>query len=91
MRTLFYEFPDDANTWEIKDEYLFGSDMLVAPVMYYNMREREVYLPLGADWTDAWTGKTYTGGQTVQVSAPLEQIPVFLKDPRWLDVFAKDR
>ena len=91
MRTLFYEFPDDANTWEIKDEYLFGSDMLVAPVMYYNMREREVYLPLGADWTDVWTGKTYTGGQTVQVSAPLEQIPVFLKDPRWLDVFAKDR
>lgn len=86
MRTLFYEFPDDACAWDIKDEYLFGGDMLVAPIMEYRQREREVYLPAGAAWTDAWTGETHAGGQTVRVAAPLERIPVFLRDGRHLGI-----
>ena len=88
MRPLFYEFPGDANTWEIKDEYFFGADLLVAPVLSPDARQREVYLPEGASWTEVHTGKTYEGGSTVTADAPLEYIPVFARDGRQAELFA---
>ncbi len=80
MRTLFYEFPEDAACWSVENEYLFGSDILVAPIMEYQQRDRDVYLPAGAKWTDAKSGKTYSGGQSIHVHAPLDMIPLFLRD-----------
>ncbi|GAB3122026.1 glycoside hydrolase family 31 protein [Streptomyces calidiresistens] len=80
MRPLFLDFPDDARTWGIADAYLFGPDVLVAPVLEAGARERTVYLPAGARWTDAWTGEEYAGGAEVTVAAPLERIPLFLRD-----------
>jgi alpha-D-xyloside xylohydrolase len=80
MRTLFYEFPADSRSWDVSDEYLFGPDLLVAPVMDAGMKQRPVYLPDGAQWTNAWTGEVLTGGQTVTVDAPLDLIPLFLRD-----------
>jgi alpha-D-xyloside xylohydrolase len=80
MRTLFYEFPQDAPSWDVADEYLFGPDLLVAPVMEAGVTERAVYLPAGATWTNAWSGETFSGGQTVSVPAPLDIIPLFLRD-----------
>lgn len=80
MRTLFYEFPEDKNAWKDHQEYLFGPDLLVAPVLYEGMTEREVYLPEGAVWKHVWSGAVYQGGQTVQIKAPLEEIPVFIRD-----------
>lgn len=80
MRTLFYEFPQDKTAWEIEDEYLYGPDVLVAPVMYENMREREVYLPKGANWVNIWTKEVLSGGQYVKVDAPIDQIPVFVRE-----------
>ena len=80
IRTLFFEFPDDPAAWECKDEYLFGPDVLVAPVLYAGARQREVYLPAGAVWKDLHDGRDYEGGQTIAVEAPLERIPVFLRD-----------
>ncbi len=77
MRPLFYEFPKDKAAWDIKDAYMFGSDLLVAPVMTYGARERDVYLPEGAQWTEESTGITYAGGETVTAAAPLDVIPVF--------------
>lgn len=79
MRTLFYEFPLDPACWEISDQYLFGPDLLVAPVMEAGVTQRPVYLPRGAKWKNAWTGKTFTGGQTVTADAPLDTIPLFLR------------
>ena len=76
MRAMFYEFPQDENCAELKDQYMFGSDYLVAPVLEPGARERSVYLPAGT-WTDVDTGKAYKGGQQVTVEAPLERIPVF--------------
>ena len=86
MRTLFYEFPADAACWDVKDQYLFGSDLLIAPVTDHGARQRAVYLPDGASWRNATDGKTYAGGQTVSVDAPIDVIPVFLRDGRqdWL-------
>lgn len=80
MRTLFYEFPDDSTAWEIEDEYLFGPDILVAPVMYENMRRRSVYLPKGTKWTNAHTRETFEGGCTIEVDAPLDIIPLFIRE-----------
>ena len=87
MRPLFYDFHNDKKAWEIEDEYMFGSDLLVAPVMEEGVRERTLYLPEGAEWTDAYTKKVYKGGQTITVPAPLSVIPVFLRDGAKLEIY----
>jgi alpha-D-xyloside xylohydrolase len=60
LRALFIEYPDDPGSWTVDDEYLFGSDMLVAP-LFENTTNRDVYFPPG-QWIDYQTGKVYTGG-----------------------------
>lgn len=50
MRTLFYEFPEDEKPWEVDNTYMLGSDILVAPIMNYKERDRDVYLPSGENW-----------------------------------------
>ena len=82
MRPLFFEFQNDKNVWDIKDEYLYGPDILVAPIVHESTVSRTVYLPEGADWTDAHTGGHFEGGQTVTVEAPINVIPVFLRNGR---------
>lgn len=80
MRSLFFDFPNDKITYDIADEYMFGPDILVAPVVYEGAIHRKVYLPEGAKWTDANNDKTYEGGQWIECKAPLNVIPVFLRD-----------
>ena len=79
MRPLFLDFPADAACWDIQDQFLFGPDILVAPVITEGAWEREVYLPAGADWRDAWTGASLSGGQWLTAPAPLEIIPVYAR------------
>lgn len=79
MRPLFYDFSEDAKAWEIEDEYMFGPDFLVAPILYVDMRKREVYLPSGSKWKNYWTGETFDGGSAIEVDAPLAQLPVFTR------------
>lgn len=79
MRPLFYDFPGDRIVYEIGDEYLFGPDILVAPVIEKGCIKRRVYLPEGTSWKDAYTGVQYKGGEWIDVDAPLEKIPVFYK------------
>jgi alpha-D-xyloside xylohydrolase len=86
MRPLFLEFPEDPQAWRVEDAFLFGADLLVAPVTEAGVRERPVHLPAGARWTDAWTGEAYEGGQVVTVAAPIERIPLFLRDGARLPV-----
>ena len=88
MCTLFYEFPKDQQSWDITDQYMFGRDVLVAPVMEAGLSQRPVYLPAGAQWTNAWTGETFKGGQTINVNAPIETIPLFLRDGATLPINA---
>ena len=76
IRTMFYEFPEDARCWEVEDQYMFGSRYLVAPVMALNQFEREVYLPTG-QWRLTSTGEVLEGGRSVTVDAPLDAMPVF--------------
>lgn len=87
MRPLFFDFPEDALCWEAEDVYMFGPDLLVAPVMEKGSRERTLYLPAGCKWTDAYTKKEYEGGQSVKVPAPLEIIPVMIREGKQYDIY----
>ncbi len=80
LRGLFLEFPEDEHCWDVDDQFLFGPDLLVAPVLDAGATEREVHLPAGARWTDLRTGVEHDGGQRVRASAPLDVIPVFARD-----------
>ena len=87
MRPLFYDFPSDQNAYGVEDEYMFGPDLLVAPVIEQGVQSRTVYLPAGSRWTDACTGDTREGGCRIEVPAPLEKIPVFYRDGKDLGLF----
>lgn len=60
VRALFVEYPEDPGSWLVDDQYLFGQDILVAP-LFENVSSRDVYLPPG-QWIDYQTGKSYNGG-----------------------------
>jgi len=67
---LCSDFPFDATCWEVEDEYMFGSNLLVAPIVEPNARERKAYLPSGSTWRDAWTEHIYPGGQCEPLRLP---------------------
>ncbi|MCA1649432.1 MAG: DUF5110 domain-containing protein, partial [Acidobacteria bacterium] len=78
MRAMLLEFPDDPNTYGMEDQFMFGSDLLVAPVLREGLAEREVYLPKG-DWFDFWTGARHQGGTRIRVPVTLASIPIFVR------------
>ncbi len=77
MRPLFFDFPADPAAEGVTDEFMLGADLLIAPILHRDWRERQVYLPAGTDWVDAWTGETLPGGKWLTASAPIERIPVY--------------
>ncbi len=90
MRALMMDFPEDKQVLDINDQYMFGKSLLVCPITkpmysketkedFSTVRTRELYLPIGADWYDFWTGEKYPGGQTVNKETPIDIIPLFVK------------
>ena len=91
LRLLAFDFRDDANTYDIRDQFMLGPAFLVCPVarpMYYTAgsrpitdaaKSRSVYLPAGCDWWDFWTGERLAGGQTINAAAGIEAIPLFVR------------
>ena len=79
MRALFMDFPHDANVTDIRDEYMYGPAFLVAPVTEQGATSRKVYLPAGTDWYNYWTNEKLSGGQTIDASAPIDTLPLFVK------------
>jgi alpha-D-xyloside xylohydrolase len=77
---MFHEFPADPVAWDLADQYMYGPDLLVAPVIEPGARTRSVYLPAGAAWTDLHTGTEHQGGQWITADAPIERLPVFARD-----------
>jgi alpha-glucosidase len=79
MRPLVFEYQEDENTHTIYDEFMLGQNLLVAPVYLPSKEKREVYLPKGV-WYDYFTGEKYEGGKYHLVKAPIDRIPVFVKE-----------
>ncbi len=91
MRSLLFDFPEDATATKISDEYMFGSSMLICPVTeayYYEKggkklekhKKRCCYLPEGTEWYDFRTGDKYAGGIYINAYAPISHIPVFVRE-----------
>lgn len=79
MRPLWYEYPNDKQTYLIDDEYMVGSDILVAPVVKQGMETRGIYLPVGADWIDWWTGEKIESGKIHYLKTPIDRLPIFVR------------
>jgi alpha-D-xyloside xylohydrolase len=73
------DFQTDKKALDISDQFVFGGAFLVSPVTAYKARSRSVYLPVAAGWYDFWTGRALAGGQTIDVAAPYDAIPVHVK------------
>jgi alpha-D-xyloside xylohydrolase len=80
MRGLVMDFNYDTNIPNITDEFMFGPSLLICPVYQYKATSREVYLPANTGWYELFTGTYYNGGKTIQAEAPIEKIPIFVKE-----------
>ncbi len=78
MAPMAYYWQNDPTSYEADDQYMFGKDLLVAPVFRKNQRRRKVFLPEGY-WYDFWTKKLFKGGRVVDIVAPSDRIPVFVR------------
>ncbi|MBI5464391.1 MAG: DUF4968 domain-containing protein [Ignavibacteriales bacterium] len=78
MQPLVFAYPDDARFAENDTEFMFGDDVLVAPVLWPGMKERALQLPQGA-WYDFWTNTRYEGGRSIKVDAPPDRLPLFVR------------
>jgi alpha-glucosidase len=89
QRPLALHFEADRHTWAIHDQYMFGPDLLVAPVHKSAVTRWRPYLPAGADWVHLWSGEVHQGGRTVEVDAPIGAIPAFYRHgTSWESLFA---
>ncbi|MDH2925754.1 alpha-glucosidase [Lonepinella koalarum] len=89
QRPLFVHFEQDINTYDIQDQYMYGAELLVAPVHKQGVTEWRVYLPSGETWISVWTAQEIQGGQTITVPAPIGKPPLFYrKNSQWTDLFA---
>lgn len=78
LRPLFLEFPGDQSVMGTEDEFLFGGDLLVAPVLHEGVTQRDIYLPAG-EWYDYWTGQKYAGSNMIQMAVSISSIPMFVR------------
>jgi alpha-glucosidase (family GH31 glycosyl hydrolase) len=84
MRPMAAHYGDDANSWCVEAQYMFGADFMVAPVLDKSENNQvssvDIYIPSNSSWVHLWTGEVYSGGsqgKTLKVEAPIGQPPVF--------------
>ena len=88
QRALFLHYPQDRTLWTVQDAFLYGGDLLVAPVIEEGAVEREVILPGEAPWRHVWSGTEFAPGVHT-VAAPLDSPPVFYRpDSAFAALFA---
>lgn len=80
MRALPMDFPEDTALLDIADQFMFGPSLLVNPVYHYKARKRNLYLPANTGWFDFYTNKYYPGGQRMEADAPLQRMPLYVRE-----------
>ncbi len=80
MRGLAMDFPADPQVRNIGDQFMFGPSLLVNPVCDYKATSRSLYLPAGTQWYDLYTGVQQAGGNTITAPAPMERMPLYVKE-----------
>ncbi|MCX7950863.1 MAG: glycoside hydrolase family 31 protein [Clostridiales bacterium] len=86
MRPLFIHYMDDEKTYELNDEFLWGENMLVAPILEQGKTFRGVYLPKGS-WYDYFTGEKIEGGRVILKDAPIDICPIYIKEGSIIPTF----
>lgn len=79
QRPLVLQYQDDASTYDIFDQYLYGPDLLIAPIYEAEQTNRQVYLPKGETWIHIWSNEAYDGGQSITLQAPIGQPAVLIR------------
>ncbi|WP_135306480.1 glycoside hydrolase family 31 protein [Haloarcula amylovorans] len=79
FQPLVYQYQDDPEVRNISDEFLFGDDVLITPVVEQGAIERDVYFPAGDRWVDFWTNEIHEGGQWKTVDAPIDHLPIYVR------------
>ena len=79
MRPLAMDFTADQRVYDIGDQYMFGPSFMVAPIYEYGARSKDMYFPEGKGWYDFYTGRFVQGGQQLNVEAPYERMPLYVK------------
>jgi len=81
MRPMFFDFPEDETCYALDDQYMFGPDILFAPIMDSKVTERQVYLPAGK-WVRVGGGERVTveGGQAITCHAELDEFVAFVRE-----------
>ncbi|UOG76440.1 DUF5110 domain-containing protein [Hymenobacter tibetensis] len=80
MRGLVMDFGNDPAVKNIGEQFMFGPSLLITPVTEYKARSKKVYLPAGSGWFNFYSGKYQTGGQEITEEAPMERMPLFVKE-----------
>jgi len=80
LKGMMMEFPADKKVLNINDQFICGSSLLVNPIYHYKQRSRKLYLPAGANWYNLYDNKLFKGGQIIDAAAPINTIPVFVKE-----------
>ena len=78
MTPLVYHYPNDKNTWGIKDQFFFGESLMICNVTEYKQRQKEIYLPEGI-WYNFWTGKKGKTTGKITIETPLDETPIYVK------------
>lgn len=78
IQALVYNYPEDVNTYPIDDQYFFGDQLLVCPVIEKGAKSRTLYLPEGT-WVDYWSGEKFAGKQNIITRTPLDKLPIYVK------------
>jgi alpha-glucosidase len=88
QRPLFLHHPEDQAVYAVQDQYLYGADLLVAPVIEHGATTRDVILPGQSPWRSVWTGE-YLAAGTHSIDAPIGRPPVFYRpESRFAELFA---
>ncbi len=78
IQAMVFNYPEDVNTYSIDDQYFFGDQLLVCPVIEKGAKSRTLYLPEGK-WIDYWSGEKYLGKQYIITKTPLDKLPIYVK------------
>lgn len=79
MRPLVFDFNYDKIVFDIEDQFMFGSSLMINPVVKEKASSRKIYLPAKSEWIDFWTGEIYKGGKTINIDTPIDRIPILVK------------
>jgi len=80
MKGLPFMYPRDPSLRQVSDQFFFGDSLLINPVTEPHATTRSIVLPGGEKWVDFWTGRSYQGGQTITADAPIDKLPIMVKE-----------